>query len=214
MGEKRLATAAELAGVALELVWHAFELDPRPVSSQKTTDYVEYLGNKYGRTRQQAQGMVDQMARVGLEEGVAFDFEHAIFANTFDAHRLLKWSLDTSPERQDALARALFDAHLCEGKDLNDRSTLCSLVERVGLDVEKASALLSSDDYSGEVRQDEALAQEMGVTGVPFYVIGGYGVGGAQRPETFQRVIEKVLAEAPSSSDEAVEGAFCGPDGC
>lgn len=204
-----------MAGVDLDLVWHSFELDPRPVPSETTTDYVEYLGKKYGRTRAQAQSMVDNMAQIGLEEGVAFDFDSAIFANTFDAHRLLQWAYAEHPEKQGALAAALFDAHLCEGRDLNQMAELSAIAARVGLDPDAASSVLASDQYSKEVREDERGAREMGVTGVPFYVIGKYGVGGAQRPETFGRVIEKALEDLRASPEvDLEEGAVCGPDGC
>ncbi len=215
VGKKRLAEAAESAGVDLDLVWHSFELDPRPVASQATTDYVEYLGKKYGRTREQAQGMVDHMTQVGLEEGVAFDFEKAIFANTFDAHRLLKWAADRHPKKQSALAAALFDGHLCEGKDLNQTAELVRIAAKAGLDPDEASSVLASDQYGSDVREDEQSAREMGVTGVPFYVIGKYGVGGAQRPETFVKVLERALADLRQAPEMVTEeGAFCGPEGC
>ncbi len=216
VGKKRLSDAAEMAGVELELVWHAFELDPRPVTSQATTDYVQYLAQKYGRSLTEARSMIDGMARVGLEEGIAFDFESAVFANTFDAHRLLKWAYAEFPEKQNALAAALFDAHLCEGRDLNQPGELIAIAARVGLDTDAASAVLASDAYAPEVREDEAGAREMGVSGVPFYVIGQYGVGGAQRPETFERVFTRALLEqaAEAASIGLAEGASCGPDGC
>ncbi len=221
VGKERLFKAAEQMGVDLELEWHSFELDPRPLAkvSQGET-YVGRLAKKYGRTHEQAQGMVDQMTKVGAEDGISFHFDSAIFANTFDAHRLLKWALTEGPEVQSALARALFDAHLCEGKDLNDPQALVSIAASVGLDPDRATALLASEDYGGEVRKDEDTARSMGVSGVPFYVIGSYGVGGAQQPETFEKVIEKALAEAELSKEASPanpseqEGAYCGLDGC
>lgn len=224
VGKKRLAVAAEACGVELALVWHSFELDPRPIASQKSGDYVERLATKYGRTRIQAQGMIDNMQRIGLEEGVAFDLSGAIFANTFDAHRLLKWAHAEHPDQQNTLAAALFDAHLCEGKDLNQASTLVEVACSAGLPADKASAIVLSDDYAKEVREDEQLAREMGVSGVPFFVIGKYGVGGAQRPEAFEKVILRVMEEArlsetpPADGESEPErhesGAFCGVEGC
>jgi predicted DsbA family dithiol-disulfide isomerase len=176
---------------------------------------VERLAQKYGRSRAQAQAMIDNMQNIGQAEGIGFDLSRAIFANTFDAHRLLQWAHVEQPLKQSLLATKLFDAHLCEGQDLSDRATLVSIAAAAGLDPAAACGVVGSEAYSHVGREDERLAQEMGVSGVPFYVIGQYGVGGAQKPETFEKIIQKVLAEGATGQNASVaEGEFCGPEGC
>lgn len=212
VGEKRLLAAAHNLDVELEIEWHSFELDRTPKKPDDGRDTVQRLADKYGKTQAQAQAMVDQMTSTGVEAGIDFQFAIAIPANTFDAHRLLHLAKSRSLEHQSKLKVALLDAHFTDGKDLNDPSTLCSIAESVGIDVDRASSVLSSDEFASEVREDEATANELGITGVPFFVIGKQGVGGAQRSEVFEQVILAALAEKEAT--EAQEGALCTPDGC
>jgi len=92
-----------------------------------------------------------------------------------------------------------------------------------GLDYpERAQALLSSDEHAKDVRADEAFAAEIGVSGVPFFVIGGrYAVPGAQPSDLLLQAMQRAWTDAVGSPDgaEAAElatedGEVCGPDGC
>jgi predicted DsbA family dithiol-disulfide isomerase len=66
------------------------------------------------------------------------------------------------------------------------------------LAVDEAREVLGSDQYAAEVRADEAVARELGITGVPFFVVGGkYALSGAQPVEQFQKILEKAWSEVP-----------------
>jgi predicted DsbA family dithiol-disulfide isomerase len=77
---------------------------------------------------------------------------------------------------------------------------------------------LAGDAYAREVHADIAQARSLGVSGVPFFVVGErYGVSGAQPAETLLAVLTRTWEEvqgAGRAEGEAVEGAACGPDGC
>jgi predicted DsbA family dithiol-disulfide isomerase len=214
VGQKRLLIAAQNLEVELAIEWHSFELDRAPLKAGDSRDHVQRLADKYGRTRAQAQSMMDQMTRTGAEVGIQFHFEKLISANTFLAHRLLHLAKKSSLALQWELKRSFLDAYFTDGKDLNDEATLLSLISSVGMDVDAASSLFSSDEFSQDVRDDEQLANEIGITGVPFFVIGKQGVAGAQQPETFERVLLQALAEKDEEEDGVNEGAVCTPDGC
>jgi predicted DsbA family dithiol-disulfide isomerase len=65
------------------------------------------------------------------------------------------------------------------------------------------------------VRSDEAQAREIGIQGVPFFVLGGrYAVSGAQPVELLLRALQQTQQELAQKPDEFAEGAACGPDGC
>ena len=70
-----------------------------------------------------------------------------------------------------------------------------------------------TDAYAADVRADEEQARALGITGVPFFVIGGYGVSGAQPADALRTVLTRAWNEAPEEAAVA-EGAACGPDGC
>lgn len=220
--ETALATYQERRGKAADvsIEYKAFELDQRR-TGESDDKYVERLASKYGVPASQAQGMIHRMTSTGKEEGIEFRFDRAVPANTFDAHRLLLLArlLDendkTDGEQQKRLKERLMHAHFEEGADLNDAETLLALATESGIDTDKAAAVLASDDFGDDVRDDEDEAQMLGVTGVPFFAIGRFGVQGAQRAETLLEVIERALAD--ESSEEAAlsgDGDVCLPDEC
>ena len=230
VGKKRLEAALKQladAGVQVdaEITYHSFELDQRKKDPTDTTPYVNRLANKYGFAVSKAQGMVDNMTKTGQAEGITFDFARAVPANTFDAHRLLHWarSSDEAGATKGAQARlkeAFMKAHFEQGVDIGKASSLLSVVDAEGLDVDGAAAVLSGDRFASDVREDEAEAQALSITGVPFFAIERFGVGGAQPPQTFVDVIKRALAEQAEAArereaaDALDEGALCTPETC
>ncbi len=106
----------------------------------------------------------------------------------------------------------LLRAYMTEGEPIGDRDALVRLAAEAGLDAEEARATLATNAFADEVRADEQQARELGINGVPFFVIGGYGVSGAQPAEGLLRVLARAWDEAPGGSLRG--GAACGPDGC
>jgi len=184
--------------------WRSFELDPS-APKVREGDYVQRLADKYSMPRTQADAMVQQMQERGQALGIPFDFSDMHPGNTFDAHRLLHLAHEHGC--QDALKDRLFRAYFGEGAAVGLPETLLPLAVEVGLDQAEVRDVLDSDRYADAVRADEATARQIGVTGVPFFVIDQrYGVSGAQPPE----VLLQCLQEAkPAPAAEA-----CGPDGC
>lgn len=196
------------------MVWRGFELDPStPRVVDTSVDYVERLARKYRATPAAAQGMIDRMVQVGAADGLDFRFDRVKPVNTFDAHRLLHWAL--AHGRQDALKERLFRAYMHEGRSVSDHEELVAIAVEVGLSADGAQAVLSSDDHAQAVRSDQALAVELGITGVPFFVIAGrYAVSGAQPAEVLLQALERAWADLPPEQREATAAEVCGPDGC
>jgi len=216
-----MKTFGERESIEIRVIWRSFELDPREKDPLDETPYVMRLAKKYRIPSAQAQGMIDNMVSTGRDAGIAFDFERAIPANTFDAHRLLHWALTVDPSggAQGRLKEALFAAHFTLGRDVGSREGLLSAVGAAELDVDAAASVLCCDDFAEAVRADEEEAGMHGVTGVPFFAIGRFGVGGAQREGTLIEVMERALAEqktalAEQESVQAVEGEVCTPETC
>jgi predicted DsbA family dithiol-disulfide isomerase len=219
VGKRHLEAAIEQLGEPVEVTWRAFELDPTaPTSVPDDVDLVERLATKYGVARAGAQAMIDRMTGVGARSGIDFHFERAKPGNTFDAHRLLAWAAETG--LQDALKERLFEAYMQEGRLVSDHEVLVELAADVGLDPERAQAVLSSNEHAVEVRREQAMAQQLGVSGVPFFVVGGrYGVAGAQPTEVLLDALTRARADARSTQLEVETGDgdaadACGPDGC
>jgi predicted DsbA family dithiol-disulfide isomerase len=195
IGKRRLELALSRFEPAdtVELTYHSFELDPSAAKNQEGT-YAERLSRKYGRTVAQAQQMVDEMTARAKDDGLTMDFTRVRATNTFDAHRLLHLALES--KKQVALKERLMKAYFEEGLLVSDHDTLVRLAADVGVDETAVRRVLGGDLYAREVRADERDAAELGIRGVPFYVIGRYGVSGAQPPDVLREVIDKARREA------------------
>jgi predicted DsbA family dithiol-disulfide isomerase len=211
VGKRHLEAAAERFEGELEIVWRAFELDPSaPTVCDPSVTNVERLARKYGVPRQQARQMIDRMTAIGAELGLDFRFDRSQYANTFDAHRLLEHAAEHG--RQDALKERLFRAYMTEGRSIANHETLVELATEVGLDSDQVRLVLSTDAYTDVVRDEQRLAQQLGVRGVPFFVIDGrYAIGGAQPPDVLLEALERAAADRHPASHDAES---CGPDGC
>lgn len=199
----------------VEIVWRAFELDPSaPRGRDPGVSYAERIAKKYGGGVAQAQGMIQRMVDVAAADGLTFDFERIRPGNTFDAHRLIHLARERG--LQDAVKERLLRAYLTEGEAIGDPAVLSRLAREAGLDAEEVSAVLATDDQAREVREDEEEARALGITGVPFFVLGGrYAVSGAQPVEVFLGALQQAwTAVAEADTVAPAEGAACGPDGC
>ena len=215
IGKRRFETALGKFAHAedVEVRWRAFELDP---SAPRVVegDPVENLAKKYGMTREQAVESQSQLAATGAAEGLDLRFDQTKRGNSFDAHRLLQYAHEVG--MQGALKERLLSAYFAEGESISDIATLVRLGRDVGLDADKALDVLESGRYSDEVRAEEQLAQQLGIRGVPFFVIDGkYGISGAQSPELLLEALDKIWAEEhPIVTVESDDGSSCEGDSC
>jgi len=176
-----------------ELVLHSYQLDP-DAPARDDTPLVERLARKYGTTTQQVAAQQERITALGAERGIDFRFDRATRGNTFDAHRLLHLARERGVQLD--LKHRLGRAYFTDGEPIGDRATLRRAAEAAGLDVEEVDTVLDSDAYAAEVSADEEAAREIGISGVPFFVIDGrLGLSGAQPPETLRRVLERAWPE-------------------
>ncbi len=185
-----------LAGdVKADLHCQPFELNPQmPAGGQ---DITEHLSEKYGSTAAQQEQVRDMIRLRGAEVGFAFNTEgRGRIYNTFNAHRLLHWAGETAPEQQMALKKALLQA--CHGDRLAMDSTevLLATVQKVGLDVARAQAILDSDEFAQEVRDVEALYTSQGIHAVPAVIINDrYLISGGQPVDVYEQVLREIATE-------------------
>jgi len=151
---------------------------------------AEAVATKYGVSGERVRSGHQRMTELGREVGFNFDFERVQLGNTFDAHRLAQAGRGHPGER--ALVRGLFDAYFTDGRLLSDHDVLRDVATTAGLDEGVVGAVLDSERYGGDVRADEAEAYELGVTGVPYFLIAGaWPIPGAQDVETLGIVLRR-----------------------
>jgi predicted DsbA family dithiol-disulfide isomerase len=190
VGLARLRRLARQDGLDLELVHHAFQLDPARTRSEPTRDY---LAARYGGD---VDGMMRNAERAGAAEGLELRLGQSVAANTRDGHRVA--ALARRLGRQDEAVRRLMAAHFGEGADLGDRATLVRLAGEAGLDPGQVSAMLETDTFQEEVAADLDQARALGIRGVPFFLFDGrFAFSGAQPDAAFREAFR--LASQPQA---------------
>jgi predicted DsbA family dithiol-disulfide isomerase len=188
----------ELGDAASAVTWRyaAFELDPTVPPGG--VDANEYLAAKYDAAM--VKDISARLAAVAAAEGLPMtDLSGARRRpNTFDAHRLLTAALEIGgPAAQQALADALLGACWADGRDTGDHEVLAELAAAAGLDEARARGILAGDAYAAEVRAEERLARESGITAVPTFVVDRrLAVSGAQSPAVLAGAVRRALAPA------------------
>jgi predicted DsbA family dithiol-disulfide isomerase len=192
LGKRRLDKAlAMLPDVKTEVVFRPFYLDP--TIPAEGVDRHAYMEAKFGAERLQT--IHDPLIAAGKEDGVPYHFDKITRTpNTLSAHRVLRWALVEGKQRE--VAEALFMAYWNQGRDVGDHAVLAEIAASCGVDGLKVQADLATDKDSEAVLQEMAMAQKMGVTGVPTFIINRkYGVVGAQSPEVIVQALQKAAAE-------------------
>ncbi len=193
IGKRRFEAALEGLDEAVEVRWRSFELDPGALPTPEGS-LAEELASKYRLTVEEAERMMDQMAQAARGEGLEFDFASARRGNTLDAHRLLHFASDRGVQGE--MKERLLRAYFSEGRAIADRGELAALAADAGLDQDEVEAMLSGSDYVDAVRRDEARAGELGIGGVPFFLIQGrLGISGAQPVELMRQGLERARTQ-------------------
>ncbi len=198
IGKRRFEQALEKfpGKESVEIEWKSFQLDPE-VKTIPGKSVNEYLAERKGWTIDYARKVNDRVTGMAREVGLQYDFDKAIVANSFDAHRLSHFSKKHG--KQDAMEERLFKAYFTEGKNTADHETLIQLASEIGLNADDVRTMLAGNDFSGDVNNDIYEAQQVGARGVPFFVFENkYAVSGAQPSEVFLDVMQNVLKEVGS----------------
>lgn len=202
-------------GDTVDVEWHSYQLDPN-MTSQPGKDIYTYLAEAKGQSIAWSRQMHEQVTNTAKAVGLTYNFDTAVIANSFDAHRLIQ--LAKKNGKGDEMEERLFSAYFTEGKDVSDHATLVALAEEVGLDKEVTRQTLAGSNFSREVDSDIAEANNIGVRGVPFFVFDRkYAVAGAQSPEIFTQVLDRSFAEwkekHPLVHVDDMDGNVCTTDG-
>ena len=193
--EQALENFEEKKNVQVE--WKSFLLDPNMKNVDgKSLD--EVLVEKKGWTKEYAQQINSQVTDMAKEVGLNYQLDKVKPANTFTAHRLTH--LATKHGLQTEMEEKLFHAYFTDGTDIGNIEALVELAVEVGLDEEEVRKTLYSDEFAENVKSDAYEAEQIGVRGVPFFVIDRkYAVSGAQPQEVFHSALESAWKEHKDS---------------
>ncbi len=190
--EKALEQFADAKNIEVE--WHSFQLDPNLPKPASSLSPYEYLAQRKGMSIEQSKAMHQNVIKMAEAAGLNYDFDKAVVANSFDAHRLIQFA--KTKGLGDEAEERLFKAYFTEGKDMCDAATLLQLAKEMGLNEVEAKEVINSNVFTTEVKKDIEEAAQIGVSGVPFFVFNRkYAVSGAQPSTSFLNVLEKSFEE-------------------
>lgn len=201
LGKRRLEKAIDRFDGAVSITWKSFQLDPS-IPHGEHTPHAEALAKKFNAPPEQIQQMNQRLIDLGAEEGLEYNFDSYIQANTRDAHRVLHMAQEHG--LGDAMKDRLLRAQFTEGAVVDDAAVLASLAAEVGLDAEAVRAMLATDEYDAAVQADIDEAAALGASGVPFFVFDrAFAVSGAQPTEVFETALQRSKEHAEAAVLEA-----------
>jgi predicted DsbA family dithiol-disulfide isomerase len=194
VGKRRLDDAIGRVADRLEVqvVWHPFQLDPR--IPPEGLEWKAYARERFG-SLERLREIHQRLVAVGEEVEIPFAFERVERAvNTHAAHRLLAIALEEG--KQHEVVERIFAAHFVEGRDIGSLETLAAIAEEAGLDREGVLRALREGRKADEVNRELDAARQIGVQGVPFFIVGGrLAVQGAQPDEVLVEALERAAQE-------------------
>ena len=178
--------------------WHPFQLNPdMPAEGM---DRREYLETKFGG-KEKAAAIYARIDEAAQAAGLEINWEKITRTpNTLDAHRLIHWA--GIEGRQTAVVSTLFRAYFIEGRDIGDIDVLSDIADSCGLDAAMTRQLLQGDADRDDIGARDRHSREMGVTGVPTFVIASqHAVPGAQPAELWGQVIEEIASQTEDTDE-------------
>lgn len=199
IGKRRLEQALDRLDddISVQVRWRPYQLDATLPAEGK--DRKKYLEDKFGGP-ERAQQVYASIEDAGRAENIDFKFSDiAVSPNTLDAHRLIRWAQNEGEDVQGRLVERLFQMFFLEGRNIGKHEVLIEAAGHAGMDTAIVQSLLPTDKDRAEVQEEISIAQQMGVTGVPCFIIDKkYAVMGAQAPETLVQAITDA-SKAPAA---------------
>ena len=203
----------------IEVEWKSFQLNP-DYHNTTSEDLYTYLARAKGMSITQAKQLTGNVVEMANNAGLSLDFDKSIPANSLDAHRFIHFA--KTKGLQDEAEEALFYAHFIEGKDIAKHEELLAIGEKIGLDKTEVNQVLTTNEFGEAVKYDIYESQQLGVRGVPYFVINRkYALSGAQPVATFEAAIKQSFEEWKTTQPKVAltslnksEDAFCDENGC
>src|SRR4051794_2069820 len=198
----------------VEVHWRSYQLDPTLPEHYDGTE-TEYLSQMKGLPQDQVRQMFAHVKAQAAGEGLAYDFDRIVVANSFTAHRFIHLASEHGLGAE--AKETLLSGHFEHGEDIGDVDYLVRTGVGLGLDEAEVRKALEGTRFTDEVRADIAEARALGVTGVPFFVLDRkYGISGAQPAEVFGQALAQAWAERSPLTvlSGSADGPACGPEGC
>lgn len=179
--------------VPVDVEYHSFELSPdTPVDFDGSA--ADFLAGHKGMSLAQVEPMLARVTGIAADVGLDYDYDNLKHTNTVKAHQLVHYAKAHGLQLE--AKERLLKAYFVEGKHVGRIEDLADLAAEIGLDHDDVVRSLTADEYLADVRADQNQAIQLGIQGVPFFVIEGkYGISGAQDASVFAQALRQVAGE-------------------
>lgn len=191
IGKHRFENAIETFEYSdeIKVIWRSYQLNP-DMKTNPNVNINEYLADAKGWSKEQTRQMNQRVTDMAAQEGLKYNMDQAVVANSFDAHRLVQFSKDRGKANE--MQEAIFKAYFTDGKNIADHQTLITLAKSIGIDPTEAKSILEGEKYANAVKHDIQLAQNINITGVPFFLFDRkFAVSGARETEVFLKALKQ-----------------------
>lgn len=204
IGKKRLDEAlAQRGSDGITLRWRPFQLDAS--IPEGGVDRKAYMKKKFGADPDRTKAVIGTIRDYGDQLGIQFNFDKIMLSpNTLDSHRLIRWA--GTAGCQNEMVDILFRRYFTDAEDIGDHAVLISAAVEAGMDSDIVEDLLVRGADRELVQREETLAREMGIQGVPSFVINEQWVMvGAQETPALVRMFDKLLAKEAEEAANATQ---------
>lgn len=198
IGKRKLEAGLESYGssegaLPVEIEYHSFELSPDTPAGYEG-GAADFMVSHRGMDPAQVTAMLDHVTGLAAQVGLDYHYELQQHTNTVLGHQLIHYAGTRGLQYE--MKERLLKAYFVEGRHVGRVEDLADLAVEVGLDRDDVVRSLEADEFLGAVRLDQRRARELGIQGVPFFVIDGkYGISGAQNPAIFVQALSQVGEE-------------------
>jgi predicted DsbA family dithiol-disulfide isomerase len=187
IGKKNLMDAlAQWTGEDVEIRYRSFQLDPTAPLEGKP--FKAIMESKFGNNPERMQGMFQQVTGAGAAVGVNFDFSRVERSpNTLKSHQLIVLA---PQDKKQEVVDAIYQAYFEDGRDIGSVEVLLEIAKEVGIAAKGLADQLLAKEGLEQVEDDLEFARQVGITGVPFFIINDkYALTGAQPSSTILQAI-------------------------
>lgn len=145
--------------------------------------------------RARAQGSEERLRQMAESYGMEFVSTQRIY-NTRLAHEATEYARVHGKGNE--FHKVIFRKVYAEGQDPSQWDVLRAAAEEVDLDADEMQREVENEKYLATVVDQVRWAYQIGVTGVPTYVINNrYAIVGAQPYEVFKNALEQIGNQKP-----------------
>jgi predicted DsbA family dithiol-disulfide isomerase len=166
----------------VEVEWRPYYLYlDTPPEGKELPDHVK---------RARANGSEERLKQIADLYNRDFESTKRIY-NTRLAHEATEYAREHGKGNE--FHKVLFRKVYAEGEDPSQWDMLRSAAQEVGLSADEMQREVESEKYTANVADQVRWAYQIGVTGVPTYVINNrYAIVGAQPYEVFKNVLSRI----------------------